>query len=400
MLQTAWTDDLDGLLAAPGAAERWDLLAGGVPFRQANWLHAWWTHCGKDAVAKVLTVCDEDRNLVAALPLYQRPDDRSPQTLRSIGDGKACSDHITLLLDPEWVGGRDELIHAVADHLIDSSKSRTHGWLSIVMDGVMEDDKVMNSLVARIRQYDGIVHATSRMHAWYRRCEGSFDDYLKTFSRSSRGKQKRMLKSMDKWSDPVVDEPSSVHDMNAMLSELIDLHQVRWTEAGETGSFDQPCFRSFIHDTAERFGESGKLWIVGLREEGKLVSAAMSIIGGDNRAYCYCTGTDMHSDGLQAGKVLTLKMIEMAHQRGLAGIDFLRGDEEYKRRLHAQPTKVMELRIASPGLRSRFNHTAWLAAFETKQMIRKGLGRRVVHTVNTENNCNTVKDSEVLHPVR
>lgn len=382
MLHAEWTDDVNGLLGSAQAAEQWDRISGGVPFRQASWLHAWWKHCADDAVARIVTVRDANRNLVAALPLYQRVEDRPRQLLRSMADGKACSDHVSLLFDRNQQDDHTDLVHAVVDHLIDSSCHHDHGWQSIVLDGVIETDEVMSDLVARIRQRTGVVHAASRMHTWYRGCAETFDQYLLTFSRSSRGKQRRLLKSFEKWSDPSIDEPHDTADVHRLLDELIEVHQTRWVEAGETGSFDQPQFRAFMNDTAARFAASGKLWIVGLRESGKLVSAAMSIIGEDGRAYCYCTATDMNAGTLQAGKLLTLMLIQQAHERGLAGIDFLRGDELYKARLHAEPSKVLELRIAAPSMRSRLRHTAWLTAFEAKQLVRKSLGRKTIDVVS------------------
>ena len=63
------------------------------------------------------------------------------------------------------------------------------------------------------------------------------------------------------------------------------------------------------------------------------------------------------------------------------GIDFLRGDEPYKQRAGAQPTRVLRMRAFAPTLMPQLLHAAWWAGFEVKQWMRKRTGRTPVVVV-------------------
>jgi len=329
-------------------------------------------------------VRDEAESLLGVLPLYQRPDDVRRGLLRSLGDGKACTDYVSIIAPNDTeadVESRHLVARMVADHLVDTSEDTRYGWHTLLMDGVVEGDPTMDAFRQRLAERSASVHATSRMHTWYRACAESWDEYLKQFSRSSRSKQKRFLKRLDQTTGLKLESPTEPSSVAILVDQLVELHQQRWTQVGETGTFHDDNVRHFIQEVAARALEKDNLWLVALKLDGQLMSAALSLIGDDRRAYCYCTATDLSEEKLQPGNLLTMWMIQEAHRRKLQGIDFLRGDEEYKRRLHAEPKKQMEWRIASPHLSSRLKHAAWLTGFEAKQWIRRSVGRKAIDVV-------------------
>lgn len=370
-----WCRDLPRLFAE---ADTWNGLSRGVPFRETNWLCSWWTIHQKALRGRTLVARDDAGRVAGILPLYEHSEGSGRGILRNLADGDACSDYVSISAREDQ---KHQIANEMADFLIEQASVDSSTWKNLVIDGVVEGDDCMETFTRRLQQGGCQIHFQSRMHTWFRACEADWDQYLGTFSRGSRSKQRRLLKQLDEGSALIREEPRTVDDVRRLLDQLIDVHQRRWQNAGQPGSFDDPRSREFVHTVAESAFRDGSLWLVGIRHGKQLASAAFSLIGGDDRAYCYSTATDLDRPDLQAGKILTLDLLRHAHDRGLRGIDFLRGDEEYKRRLHATPRKQMEIRVAAPDLASRIKHAAWLTQFEVKQFLRRRLGRKTADVV-------------------
>ncbi|MEM9646666.1 MAG: GNAT family N-acetyltransferase [Planctomycetota bacterium] len=355
-------------------------LSRGVPLQGASWLSAWWKHFSDQGDLRILAVETKGR-IKGLLPFYQRRSEKGLGVLRNLADGDVCTDYVSVLSGEEdrtWVS------KAMARFLSESADDGASGWSSLVLDGVVDGDEPMDSFLAALSEQGAAVHRHSRMHTWFKPCHGDWDDYLKNCSRGSRSKQRRMLKTLENTEGLEVVEATDAEQIHWLLSDLIELHQARWNSIGEAGSFADPKLRHFIHEAAANANRDGELWLVGIRQQGRLVSAALSFVGRNRRAYCYSTATDLSEKKLQPGKLLTLHLIREAHRRGLDGVDFLRGDEEYKSRLQAVPRKVMEIRVAAPNMVSQLRHAAWLAQFEAKQFLRKRLGRKTADVVGFE----------------
>jgi hypothetical protein len=80
--------------------DAWDRLAGDITFRSWTWLSTWWRHYGADDSRQklfVVTAQSGDGALLAALPCYLTSSVIQGHTLRLLGDGEVCSDHLGLL---------------------------------------------------------------------------------------------------------------------------------------------------------------------------------------------------------------------------------------------------------------------------------------------------------------
>lgn len=386
MLKIEWTDDLTGLLSDKVT---WDKLSRGVPFRDSAWLSAWWKHLGAERTPLVLVARDADGILRGVLPLYHTPVnhknassktlDATSRVLHNLADGNACSDHVSILASPE---DQEAVAKQMADYLVDVCADHQLGWHSIVIDGVVEDDVAMEAFTRRLATQNVQVHCHSKMSTWYCRCDDNWEAFLQQSSRNSRGKKRRILKNLTVIPGLSVEVAQSAEQVDRMLDELIRIHQERWSDAGESGSFIDPDFRDFIHAAADTFFAEQRLWLVAIRLDQSVICSALAFIGNDNRAYGYTTGNDLKHRKLEPGKLLALHMIQQAHERGLAGIDFMRGDEPYKANLNAEAKRLMEVRIASPLVKSRLHHAAWLTQFEVKQFFRRRLGRKPIDVVD------------------
>jgi CelD/BcsL family acetyltransferase involved in cellulose biosynthesis len=85
---------------------------------------------------------------------------------------------------------------------------------------------------------------------------------------------------------------------------------------------------------------------------------------------------------MEPGRILTVKAIKHMYREDLVGIDYLRGDEPYKRRMAATAKRILNVRVAAPTWWPRLRHVAWWTGFEVKQWMRRRTGRTPVVVVD------------------
>ncbi len=367
-------------------ADQWNALAGGVPFRETSWLRPWWQHFGNGQEAYVLVARDDQRAIRGILPMF-RPAE-SPQTLAMIGNGRTCSDYVSVLAAPD---DGERIAHEMGNYLATTATDRYHGWSTMQIDGIVAGDQPMEALARSLQAAGATVHGRSRMHTWYKPRLESWDEHLKYFGKTQRRKMRR-------WSEKVEQTPglekvvaSSVAEVQVMLDALIDLHQRRWNNAGEPGSYADQKFRSFVCESAKDFFLRDRLHLPTLTRDKQIIGAELHLLGGNRRLYCYSSGYDLDAAEIEPGRILNVETLLDLYRRDCQGIDFLRGDEPYKQRMAAQARPVIQLRVAAPGFVSRVRDSAWRAGFEMKQWIRTRSGRTPVAVIDIAGRTSAAK---------
>tara|TARA_R110002049_G_scaffold285698_1_gene466675 strand:- start:49161 stop:50330 length:1170 start_codon:yes stop_codon:yes gene_type:complete len=370
------TGDLPSLLAD---ATVWNRLAAGVPFRETSWLGPWWQHFGQDLEAYTLVARDDRGELQGILPLYRTHHGPTGRTLAMMGDGQAYSDFVSVIATSPHA---PSVARAMGQFLANVASDTQDGWDVIDIDGISEGDSAMSALARSLSEGGAALHSQSRMSSWFRACDASWDDHIKRHGKTQRRKLRKwskQIESTDGLQRIVADTDEQLTDS---VDALIKLHQQRWTESGEAGSFADAEFESFIRDSAADFYSRGRLYLPTLTMNDRVVAAELHFIGGDNRLYCYSSGFDTSASELEPGRVLHVDTLMHLYRENLAGIDFLRGDEPYKQRAGAKPTRVLRMRAAAPKMLTQLRHAAWWTGFEVKQWMRKRAGRTPIVVVD------------------
>lgn len=353
-------------------AERWDGLARGIPFRQTAWLAPWWKHFGREAEAYVVTARDADGNLRGLLPLYRNHHRSSGRVLSAMGDGEACSDYTSVLAAEADL---PEIARQMGQYLTSIAACPRLGWDLLDLDGVVEGDAGMIALSQGLQAGGSTLHATSRMNVWYKPVDASWEDHLKHYSKTHRRKMRRWSEKIGEAAPFQQRIAESREEVSSMLNSLITLHQDRWNQLGEPGSFASPRFRDFVHEAAQGFLDRGQLFLTTLEHEGQAIAAELNVIGGNRILYSYSSGFDISQADLEPGRVLSAGILQQLYRRSFAGMDYLRGDEEYKKRHATVSRRLIRLRAVAPTLFPRLRHAAWNTGFEVKQWLRRQTGR-------------------------
>ena len=359
-------------------ADFWNGLADGIPFRETSWLRPWWSEFADGRDPFVLVARDGTGRVRGLLPLYR---DRH-RIVHNLGDGHACSDHVSVIAPAANV---EAVGTAIGRFLGRSGGGRSDGWDLLEIDGIVETDPGMTAFAKSLRQAGASLHTHSRMSTWRLTCGDSWDSYMGQLTRNTRSRYRRLLKRCrpdGKLEFAVAEHPNEIEPS---LQTTIDLHQARWNEVGLPGAFVSDRFRDFITESMREFADRRRLRVATLALEGRIVAGMINLLGGDGILYVYNSGYDTKYSDLDPGIVLHLCLLRYAHEQRLAGIDYLRGDEPYKTRMRANPSRLLKLRAFAPAWRPRLRQAAWMTQFGLKQFFRRRIGRPPVQIVDLPN---------------
>lgn len=350
-------------------ADTWNRLAGGVPFRETSWIQPWWQTVGQGRTARIVIARDANGNVRGLMPMYLCHDSG---TLSMMGDGDACSDHVSVLADP---ADAVSVAAAMGVALARCSGDAKCGWHFIDIDGVVEGDAAMVAFASGLKQGGCQLHGESRMSIWFRPASASWDDHLMTHGKTQRRQFKKWAKSLDDVEKIVAKTESQVDEL---LDHLIAMHQRRWNEAGEPGSYADEQYCDFIRRSAKDFLRRDRLYLSVLKHDGNVIAGELKLVGGNGVLYSYSAGYDIDYAEMEPGRLMCIDGILEMYRRGGVALDFLRGDEVYKTRLASDSRRLMRVRAASPALLPRLKFIGLRIAFAAKQWMRKRCGRPLV----------------------
>lgn len=165
-----------------------------------------------------------------------------------------------------------------------------------------------------------------------------------------------------------IEWPDDPSDAELILDELVELHQRRWQDAGNPGSFASLRFRAFHRDLVRHGVENGTTAVVRVHCGGRTVGALYLLRDGD-RALFYQSGLAPFDDNrLRPGLVAHALAMQACRERGFVAYDFLAGDARYKRDLATDSQELTWTRVQRPRLRLR--------GLDVARRLRHGRARR------------------------
>ncbi len=370
MFTIEFSNDIDRWFDDPTT---WNRLAGGMPFRETSWLRPWWNTIGRGRRAHLMIARDDAGDVRGLMPLYICGE---TGTLSMIGDGEACSDHVSVLANP---ADAVAIGAAMGTALTKSHNDKMFGWNFIEIDGVVEGDAAMMAFASALNQGGCRLHGISRMSIWHRHASPTWNDHLMSHGKTQRRQLKKWAQLLDSVEKVIARTEAEVDEL---LGHLIAMHQRRWNEAGERGSFASEQICEFISQSARDFLRRDRLYLAVLKHQGSVIAGELKLVGGNGVLYSYSAGYDVEFAAMEPGRLMCVDgMLEM-YRRGCVGIDFLRGDEVYKTRLANDSRRLLRVRAVSPAMLPRLRHTGWRVGFAAKQWLRKRCGRPLIEIVD------------------
>ncbi len=360
---------------------RWDALAAAnpwaTPFSHWAFHRAWWDGYGgtahEETVALVPAEGPDDAEPVAIAPLMHRhevePSDVALQTTIRHADGPELTavppdakavffgasyhaDYATLLAAPADLPAVAEALAAYCGTVGD--REHPDPWDVVDLRRLRCGDPAGDALAAAFG-------AREMTEGWTLNMEredvcpvaelpagGSMDDYFAGLGKKERHEIRRKVRRAEAAGDVRLDDSA---DALADLPAFIELHQKRW---GEDGLFPDTeggrHSRVFFARLFELFGADGPLKLAFLTLGDRRIAAGVSFETPDALLY-YNAGVDPDARDLSPGVVMIERYVRRALERGIARMDFLRGDEAYKYEWGAVDQPIQRLLVRRTGQR-------------------------------------------------
>ncbi|MBX3437914.1 MAG: GNAT family N-acetyltransferase [Planctomycetaceae bacterium] len=162
-----------------------------------------------------------------------------------------------------------------------------------------------------------------------RRTRDEGADVLSHLGRSTRSNLRRRLRD---YGDLTLDWAESLNSAEEIFSELVTLHQARWTAAGRPGAFASSRFHDFQLELMTRGLLDRRIVMFRVRQ-GRQTIGCLFLLVDRNRLLDYISGFASFDAYASPGLVVHALCMQEALRRGYDAYDFLVGEHQHKRNL-------------------------------------------------------------------
>jgi CelD/BcsL family acetyltransferase involved in cellulose biosynthesis len=311
-----------------------------------EWIRCWANVLG-DVRPVVVAVRDSRGTLVGLAPMYRATlllGGVVPyRVLRMMGDYPTSSDY------PDWIVQSDRSVE-ITRAIVKALKARG-GWDLIWMPAMAGWTGSFERLV-RTCQDEGL-RIRTRTHdcAVVDLPASDPETYFRSLSKNKRQQLRAEMKRV--WERPgvSVDCCAREDDLPEYLDALFSLHNRRWQEKGESGSFaGRPQQVEFYRRFAPIAQRMGWLRLYVFRDQSDIKAVQFGYVYG---GVFFQVQEGFDPDYVKGvGNVLRAKVIEACVGEGVETYDFLADMSEHKRRWLARPRTGHDLLIGRGSLRN------------------------------------------------
>ncbi len=170
--------------------------------------------------------------------------------------------------------------------------------------------------------------------------------YLQHLSANTRSKIGRSLREYENSGDIYIREAESIDEALAMLSELRQLHQLRWNQRGKPGSFATEFFNSFHQQLIQARFDNQEIQLLEIGNNSGAIGYIYNFVH-NNRVNYYQSGFNYgNSNSERPGLVCHFHAINLNLEEGRDIYDFLGGDSRYKRSLSTDHESLFHVKIS------------------------------------------------------
>lgn len=338
----------------------------------SDWMRTWWTIYGPHYVRsqglKIITFRLGQR-LVGILPLYvghAQPSAMRVRCLRFLSTGETtdeetCPDYLDLLCLPE---NADDCT-AKAIEAIESM-----AWDQLSLQAMPHDSPLALALTQDqrfVRNGSNPCPAAD--------LSGGFEQYLQRLSSNGRQQARRHIRDAEKLG--VTFELADEQSGPSFFSDLIDLHQTRWTAEGKRGCFASARFTQFHRQLIQLWIPTNRVVLARLKCGDDAIAALYGFCHHDRFEF-YQSGVGETPEVRSPGILCHLLLMRELASRNIRTYDFLRGSSVYKDRLATGKTDLVDLQTWRTSIRA--------VAYQTTRSAVKSLVRPFRKRVQPEPN--------------
>lgn len=306
-------------------AALWARVGDATPFQHPAWYRVWLRHFGSGTSPVFLSI-RRGEHLVGVAAL-----DMDREEARQLGDH-----HVQDYAGPLALGGEEAAVAAgVLEWLREDLTPGAVFW------GLAKDSPMRDAL-AEAAEAGGWESSESHEAV----CPGvdlpgDFEAFVGGLSKHDRHELRRKMRNFEAAGAV---EFTSLAEASAVAGEMDTLFRLMRASRGDKDEFLTPVMEAFFRDLATTFAGLGMLRLAKLRLDGVTVAMTLSFEHAGT-TFLYNSGYDPEFSRLAVGLVSKASAIRESIERGGKRFDFLRGDEEYKRRLGGVDREVVTMRL-------------------------------------------------------
>ena len=316
------SEDFDAL--APEWAALFSRVAGAPPFLHPNWHRVWTQHFGRETAPVFLSIRrDAELVGVAAFDMHR-------EAARELGDPNVRDYGGPLAL----AGEERAVAEGILEWLREDLTPRLTFW------GLPAEAPMTAAIPEAAGASGWSIERIAESTAPVVELPQDFESFVAALSKHDRHELRRKLRHLAAAGSVQFE---SVTEPGDTMGDLFRLMRI---SRGDKDEFLTPAMEAFFREIADVFSALGMLRLGCLRLDGEVAAMTMSFETGGT-TYLYNSGYDPAHANLAVGLASKAYAIRDAIERGQTRFDFLRGDEDYKRRLGGIPTEIVTLRLHS-----------------------------------------------------
>ena len=291
-------------------------------FSHPDWCQSIWNHFGPTLRLRFVMALDGDEP-VGLLPVWVRRMNKFGLFL-PVAElfGSRRGDYGGPLIHPD--ADVPEVLGALFDAAVDLDGTRG----TLVWPNLPDGHGFAEVLDARL-QARGLEHRRGESICHVIELDGTYDEIAAGWNRKQRQNinryRRKLLADFDTLDLITFDTREQALEK---LPAFFAMHDRRWVEAGNPGTFDDPTMREFFTELVERLAGT-HLYFSALMAGDRPVAYRIGFVhGGMFMAYKSAFEWDLRQ--YSPGQVMNAATIEDGVERGWTGIDLLGGDYDYK----------------------------------------------------------------------
>ncbi|MHB8744856.1 MAG: GNAT family N-acetyltransferase [Sulfuricaulis sp.] len=322
-------------------------------FSSWEWQFHWWKNYGKHRSLRVLVVKNDDK-ILGILPLYIQSITffrfLPLAVLRLVGTGGDTSpDYMGPLLEP---GSEQDACLALSEFIL----HELAGW-DILDFTDMPDSLALAKTLADMSDRDGLSHyndATSSIPII--RLPATWEDYLSQLHRDRRYRVRKLRRKLVEAFTVVFYALENRDRLDEVIDLLINLHQLRWENRKQGGSFASPEYINFHRDAIKACFDRDWIRLYCLELNGKIM-AIYYCYRFRNEVLYFQSGFDPAFEDFVPGQILLGYAVEHAIQEGNKVFDLLKGTYRYKTEWANDHRQTCDLSIYRKNIRAQLVRT-------------------------------------------
>lgn len=321
----------------------WDRMVEYRPMRSVSWFANWWRAYASSTRQLCSPLLWDGNQLVGAVPLYvEKVGTR--RIYKLLGAGEVCTDHTGCFA----VAGRAKEVGRELAHVLMSRGD----WSRLHLMALDNDDTATQTMLSTLRERGLLFHRKPTASCWKLSLPASWEEYLSLLSKNHRKRCRRLVRTYFD-TDRVQVHEATQGSFSDVWRTFVDLHASRWgDERRPEGVFASAHFRQFHEQVAAELLVNNQLRLCYITCDERPVAAEYQFLDADT-LYSYQSGMAADSGDLQPGNLSLIATIRFCIERGLRGLDFLRGDEPYKAHWRATATSCSDVRVWPRGFVGR-----------------------------------------------